>query len=208
MKVERVKVLGEQTKQQPVAEIGRWCSVQHGDDSLHLQRSTVQVEDQATNRGAEGGQQAVEKDQTAEEGEQVEPEPEKEVDLLAENVHRKEAHGVEAFNAGRRAELVELALGDARKETHHWTVLQWPGGRLAEGEHLPAVVEELPTQQPVHEHHLREDVHQIEQLADDVAQVQLLVEGASRAAEELREKGDVLLLCRRRLQNGLIQAEN
>ena len=64
-----------------------------------------------------------------EDGEEGEPDPEEDVDLLVDDVDGEDALRVVALDRAGGAELAEGALGHAREHARHWVD---PGSRLEE----------------------------------------------------------------------------
>ena len=68
-----------------------------------------------------------------------------------------------------RSELVEDALGDAREDARHGIDARL-GILVEELHHLDAVARELAAQEAIRQEYLADDVHQVEQLAQEEAQ--------------------------------------
>ncbi len=88
-------------------------------------------------------------------GQEDEPEPEKDVDLLVHDIHAQHAERVQPLNGARRPVLVEGALGHPGEDPGHGVhpLLRVHGGELQD---LQAVDEELSPEEGVRDKNLRE----------------------------------------------------
>lgn len=102
-------------------------------------------------------------------GQYDEPEPQENVDLLVQNVERQQAQGVVLLDAARRPVLVERALGEPRKHLHHriGPVLLV---HAREVDDVRAVRQKGAAQKLVHKDDVHDDVGQVQQLAEEVAE--------------------------------------
>ena len=95
-----------------------------------------------------------------------EPEPEKDINLLVENVDGKDTLGIMSLDITTGTVLVEGALGHPGKHPGHGVrsllLLQ-----LRHGDDVTAVGGELSPQEVVHEEQLPDNVEKVEKLAEE-----------------------------------------
>ena len=102
-----------------------------------------------------------------EDGEHHEPEPERDVDLLVDDVKAKDAEGVQLHDGARGSVLVEGALGHAGEDLHHG-VRPVLVVHVDEVEHVRAVGHEHAAQEEIDEIHLTDDVHEVQHVAEEI----------------------------------------
>ena len=95
-----------------------------------------------------------------------EPEPKDDVNLLVDDVHPEDAHGVKLLDRSRTSELVEDALGNPGEHFGHgvhsvFYFNAWPV------ENFSAIVEKGSSEEHVCEEDLSNNVHKIENLAKE-----------------------------------------
>ena len=109
--------------------------------------------------GVEGG----------DEGEDDEPEPERDVDLLVDDVQSEDTQSVQLLDGSRGSVLVESALGHPGENLHHGV-----GPVLVlhahEVDHICPVGHEDSSQEKVDEIHLTDDIDEVEKVAEDVSE--------------------------------------
>jgi hypothetical protein len=97
-----------------------------------------------------------------------EPKPQHDENLLVDDVQWQHAETVKLFDAARRTELLERALGDLGKDPGHGV-----GPLLVvhvdKGQHLAAVGRELVVQEGVDNEDLRDGIDKVEDLAGEEA---------------------------------------
>lgn len=100
-------------------------------------------------------------------GQQNQPEPQENVDLLVQNVQRQHAQRIVLLDAARRSVLVEYALGDARKNLHHriGSILLV---HVREAQHIGAVRHEGTAQETIDQHDVDEYIDEVQSLAEEV----------------------------------------
>ena len=107
--------------------------------------------------GVEGG----------DEGEEDEPEPESDVDLLVDDVQPEDTQSVQLDDRARCSVLVERALGHAREHLHHGVrpvfVLQ-----VDEVDHVGPISHEDSAQEEIDKIHLPDDIDEIEKVAEEI----------------------------------------
>lgn len=102
-------------------------------------------------------------------GQNDEPEPQENVDLLVQNVECQQAQGVMFLNAARRSILVERAFGETRKDLYHrirsvLLVHVW------EVDNIGAVRQKGSAQEFVHKNDVHNDIGQIQEFAEEIAE--------------------------------------
>merc|ERR1719284_1651814 len=95
-----------------------------------------------------------------------EPEPEEDVDLLVDDVVGQDAEAILVLHGTGGTILVEGALGDLGEHLVQWigTFLEW---LVADGKNLSSISGKLASQEDVHQVNLNQNVHKVEQLAED-----------------------------------------
>ena len=111
-----VNVLAKHIQQEPVTHLGL---LDDDVDALLLDQAEPDVEEVCPHPGREDDHGPVDAHQRGEEHEQDHPEPEKDVDLLIDNVDGQDAERVVLFNLAGRTKFVEGALCHARKDVDH-----------------------------------------------------------------------------------------
>ena len=106
------KRLTQHVKEKPVTNI---TFLDYCVDDLSSNESESDVEQIGSHFGTDDDDDPVDNDQEAENAEENEPKPEKDVNLLVDDVERQEAKRVVLLHLARGAELVERALGHARE---------------------------------------------------------------------------------------------
>ena len=143
-------MLTQHVEEKPVADV---ALLDDGVDDLSAYQPEADVEQVRPHLGADDDDDAVHDDEYAEHGEQDEPEPQEDVDLLVDDVERQEAQRVVLLHLSRGAELVEGALchaGEHIDERVEPVLLVL----LGEGDHLQPEGQEGAVEEPVHEEHL------------------------------------------------------
>ncbi|GFS31011.1 putative secreted protein [Trichonephila inaurata madagascariensis] len=107
------------------------------------------------------------KHKSGHDGQYNEPEPQEDVNLLVDDIERHDAQGVVSLQVGGRSILLEAALGYPGEDPNHGiNPVLWV--RVDEVDYLESIVHELPIEEPIHEEHLSDDVHEGKYFADEV----------------------------------------
>jgi len=95
-----------------------------------------------------------------------EPEPQEDVDLLVDDVVGQHAEAILVLHRAGGTILVEGALGDLGEHLVQGvgTFLEW---LVADGKDLSSISGKLASQEDVHQVNLNQNVHKVEQLAED-----------------------------------------
>ena len=102
-----IDVLAELVQHEPVAQLEGPADAHHLARLLHL---AARVEQRGAHVRQEAGAHPVGHLDGGDDGEDHEPEPEEDVDLLVDDVERQHAETVEALHCARRSKLVEGAF--------------------------------------------------------------------------------------------------
>jgi len=111
-----VDVLAQHVEEEPIAHL---ALLDDGVDDLALDEPESYVEEVGAHPGTDDYHETVDDNQGGEDAEDQEPEPQKNVDLLVDNVEWQDAERVMFLHLARSTELVEGALGHARKDVDH-----------------------------------------------------------------------------------------
>src|SRR5699024_1795419 len=158
----------------------------------------MRVGGQHSDAGIDDGQGSVDQGQSADDDQEVEPEPEEDVDLFVDDVDWQNAHGIVSLDVAGGAISVECTLGESWRHfdasgwksevcqsadwaelcgtTYHWIVANRPVP-VGEVKHFQAVAGKLSAQESVDEHHLENDVEQVEHFGDGVGEEQCIMQG-------------------------------
>lgn len=147
---DRVHVLTEHVKEEPVAHLGL---ADDRVDHFAVDEPEADVEQVGPHPRAQDDDEPVQEDQGRQEAQDEEPEPEEDVNLFVDDVERQDAEGVVLLHLARRAELVESALGHPREDVDH-RVDPLLLVAFREGDHVKAERQERPVEERVHQKHL------------------------------------------------------
>lgn len=106
---ERVNVLAEEKKDEPVADLA------FAGNQFHLiarRQTSLRPQKVHASLGAQYDGETVQEREAADDSQEDEPEPEEDVDLLVDDVERKHAQTVDPLSCSGRTKLVEGALGN------------------------------------------------------------------------------------------------
>lgn len=122
----------QHVEEKPVSDI---TFLDYGIDDFSSNESESDVEQVSSHFGTDDDYDPVDNNQKAENAEENEPEPKKDVDLLIDNVERQETKSVVLLHLARSAKLVERTFGHAWKHVNQGvkTVLLV---LLGKGDHL------------------------------------------------------------------------
>ena len=109
-----VDVLAELVQHEPVAQLEGPADAHHLTRLLHL---AARVEERGAHVRQEAGAHPVGHLDGRDDGEDDEPEPEEDVDLLVDDVQGQHAETVEALHCARRSELVEGAFCNLKNKS-------------------------------------------------------------------------------------------